>query len=468
MLPSNDGQGTSPPWLGHPLDVLEQWHATRRSTPYQLDMRRGLPSSDQIGLSRQLLSLPGDTVFDCSDGQDWLNYGGLQGMPELRQLLGPLLLGIDDPGQVAIGGNSSLALMHAVVGLAWRRGLPGHRPWSEAERVRFICPVPGYDRHFAICDDFGIGMIPVALDAHGPDMDQVEAIAARDPSVRGMWCMPRHSNPYGSIYSDATVQRLAALQAAAADFTLFCDNAYAVNDHDFSDWKAPTLQAACVAAGHPERCLQFASTSKMAIPGAGVALLGASPALLHWWLAGQRACTIGPDKVNQVRHLLLFRHAAGTLEHMQRHGELLAGRLAPVMDVFARGLGGLQDVHWTRPRGGYFVTLQVPAGCATRVVELASQVGLSLTPAGVTHCDGVDPEDRFLRIAPSALSPHEAACAAQVIVCCVRLACHEQDCRRRTGRAPSLGIQAGDGVAMVQPHAGHLAARASDTRPFDP
>ncbi|QNR97119.1 aminotransferase class I/II-fold pyridoxal phosphate-dependent enzyme [Stenotrophomonas sp. 169] len=406
------------------LGKLLRWHAACRAAPLGLDMTRGLPSREQIALSHAMLSLPGVAPFDSEDGQDWLNYGGQQGIPQLRALLAPLLLGVP-PAQAAVGGNSSLAMMHGAIGLAWRIGLPGHAPWSAASEVRFLCPVPGYDRHFAICRDHGIAMVPVPMGVDGPDMDQVEERAARDPLIRGMWCVPRHSNPCGAIYSAEVIHRLATMNTAAPDFTLFCDNAYAAHDFAPQASALPGLYDACATAGHPDRPLMFASTSKMTIPGAGIAMLGGSAQRVHWWLSAQQRCTIGPDKVNQVRHLRFFVDAAGVARHMQQHGTLLQQRFERVQQVFARRLSALQDVYWSRPSGGYFITLWVPPGCARRIVRLAAEAGVAITPAGTTHCSGIDSEDRCLRIAPSRLSPDHAAQAADIIAGCVLLACAE-------------------------------------------
>lgn len=408
----------------HRLDALRAWHDACRKAPMAFDMTRGLPSGEQIALSHAMLSLPGPAPFDSGDGQDWLNYGGQQGIPQLLALLAPLLLGVPAT-QAAVGGNSSLAMMHAAIGLAWRIGLPGHAPWSDAHEVRFLCPVPGYDRHFAICSDHGIALAPVPMGHDGPDMDRVEKHVAQDPRIRGMWCVPRHSNPCGATYSAEVLRRLATMHTAAPDFTLFCDNAYAVHDFAPQALARPGLYDACATAGNPDRVLLFGSTSKMTIPGAGVALVGGSARLLDWWLAAQRACTIGPDKVNQVRHLRFFGDAAGVARHMQQHGYLMQQRFEQVLRVFAQRLRAQSDVRWSRPAGGYFITLWVPTGCARRVVSLASQAGVRLTSAGTTHCGGTDPEDRCLRIAPSRLPAADAARAAEIIAGCVLLACAE-------------------------------------------
>ena len=388
-------------------------------------MTRGLPSTEQVALSHALLRLPGDATFKSAEGVDWLNYGDLQGLAEVRALFAPLLLGVP-AAQAAVGGNSSLALMHGVISLAWRKGFPGTAPWGDSKApVRFLCPVPGYDRHFAICIDHGIELVTVPMDHNGPIMDIVEQHVAQDPSIRGMWCVPHHSNPGGCTYSEDVLTRLATMPAAAPDFTIFCDNAYVVHDFPTTPARPPTLHAKCVTAGHPDRTWVFASTSKMTVPGAGIAFIGGSVARLAWWLEGQRACTLGPDKVNQVRHLRFFGNAEGVRAHMAAQGALLQARFACVLAVFERVLDSVPGVRWTRPGGGYFITLQVPAGCARRVVSLAAQAGVRLTPAGATHCHGVDPEDSCLRIAPSRLSLIEATRAAEVVAGCVRLASTE-------------------------------------------
>ena len=414
----------SVPPVPHSLHAptLQAWHQRCCSLQILIDMTRGLPSAEQVALSQGLLHLPGDTAFTSAEGVDWRNYGGLQGLVEVRALFAPLLLGVPAT-QVAVGGNSSLALMHGVIGLAWRKGFPGAAPWRNTQTpVRFLCPVPGYDRHFAICTDYGIELVPVPMNGDGPDMEIVERRVAQDPLIRGMWRVPHHSNPGGCTYSETVLERLAMMPAAAADFTIFCDNAYVVHDFPATPACPPALHRACVAAGNPDRALVFASTSKMTIPGAGMAFIGGSAARMAWWLEAQRARTLGPDKLNQVRHLLFFGDAERVRAHMAAHGALLQARFACVLAVFERLLGNVPDVHWTRPGGGYFITLQVPVGCARRVVSLAAQAGVRLTPAGSTHCHGVDPQDSCLRIAPSCLSPHQATAAAGIVAGCVRLA----------------------------------------------
>lgn len=398
----------------------------------RIDMSRGLPSPEQIALSRPLLNLPGELPFASSDGQDWLNYGGLQGVAEVRELLAPILLGLP-ACQCAMGGNSSLALMHQTLAQAWIKGFPGALPWAQAPRIRFLCIEPGYDRHFAICEYFGIEMVPVPMCADGPDMDIVERHVATDASVRGMWCVPRHANPTGTIYSAATIERLGSMPSAAKDFRIICDNAYVVHDFPQDEARtqadALTLHAAACRAGHEDRVLAFASTSKMTIPGAGIALFGASPRMLEWWLQGQRARTVGPDKVNQVRHLLFFRDAANLHAHMRRQGALVQLRVRCVEQIFQRYLDDMEGVSWSSPSGGYFLCLRLPVGTARDVAHRAATHGIQLTKPGATHCHGLDPEDRYLRIAPSQLSLDDTVVAATVVARTVEAVCGKGDAR---------------------------------------
>lgn len=407
----------------------------------RVNMARGLPSPAQVALSRPLLCLPGNHAFSSVDGIDWLNYGDLQGLAEVRERFGPLLLGLP-ASQVAVGGNSSLELMHQAISHAWIKGFPGHPPWSTLPCVRFLCPEPGYDRHFAICEYFGVELVPVRMRQDGPDMDEVEQLIADDPTIRGMWCVPRHSNPSGAIYSRETIDRLARMAPAAEDFRIFCDNAYVMHDFEGPALADITLQSACARSGHEDRVLVFASTSKMSIPGAGLSFFGASPRMLRWWLEGRQAATIGPDKVNQVRHLQFFRSQEILAAHMRQHGQLLRARFDVVLRVFQEQLSHVAGVDWSTPSGGYFICLRVRHGQAQRVARLAADAGVTLTPPGSTHCHGIDPEDRYLRIAPSHLDVDDAAHAAGVIAQAVLAASEEsgQACGPaepdRTGSGP--------------------------------
>lgn len=410
------------------LGQLKQAFDQLRRPDAPLNMTRGLPSPAQVALAEGFLHLPGATPFTPSDGTDWLNYGGLEGLKDVRDLFGPSLLGL--PGeQVVVGENSSLALMHEAIGHAWVRGFPGAEPWGKAQKVRFLCPEPGYDRHFAICEYYGIEMVPIALGDSGPDMDEVERLVKQDPTLRGIWCVPKHANPNGAVYSATTVDRLAAMHTAAADFKIIWDNAYAVHDFTPGQPSAPDITALCARAGHADRPLLFASTSKMLIPSAGLAFFGGSPAMVSWWLGCRKYKTIGPDKVNQVRHLLFFKDSATLQAHMGQHGDLLRDKFAAVDRILHNHLAGLDHVSWSTPTGGYFVALTVPAGMAKRVVALAEQANVKMTPAGATHCYGVDVHERCLRIAPSYLSLEEVEAATEVIALAVLLAMGQAEAR---------------------------------------
>jgi DNA-binding transcriptional MocR family regulator len=394
-----------------------------------LDLTRGKPSGEQLDLSDELLTIlkPGD--LRAADGTDCRNYGGLVGLPELRTVFAELL---QVPAEQLLAcGNASLQVMYDVLAHAMLSTLPGgERPWSQEPEVRFLCPVPGYDRHFTLAARFGVTLVPVALTGEGPDMDEVERLVAADPTIKGIWCVPKYSNPTGESYSEETVRRLAAMPTAAPDFRLFWDNAYAV--HHLTEDRVELLPVlrACAEAGHADRAFVFGSTSKITHAGAGVAFFGSSAANTAWYSSLASAQTIGPDKVNQLRHARFFPSAQAVLEHMDRHRELLAPRFAAVHEVLEAELGPLGDVSWTAPLGGYFVSLQVPQGCAGEVVRLAKEAGIALTPAGAAFPGGVDPEDSHIRLAPSFPSVAEVRAAMRGVAVCVRLAAAEQAARQ--------------------------------------
>jgi len=328
---------------------------------------------------------------------------------------------------VVVANNSSLALMHDCVAYALLKGASDSAaPWSKQGEIAFLCPVPDYDRHFRICEDYGIRMIPVAMREDGPDMDEVERLAATDVSIKGMWCMPKYSNPAGITFSDAVIERLARMKTAAPDFRLFWDNAYAV--HHLTDERVEIANILEMGArhGHANRALVFASTSKITLAGAGLGLFAASKESVKWLLARMTPRTIGPDKLNQWRHVLFLKNEAGILELMDRHRALIAPKFQKVLEVFEAKLARVPEVGWTRPKGGYFISLQVPKGCARRMVELAQAAGIELTPAGATHPCGKDPEDRTIRIAPTFPDLEEVAQAAEGVALCVLLAAAER------------------------------------------
>ena len=386
-----------------------------------LDLTRGKPSSDQLALSNALLALPGESDFTAADGTDVRNYGGLQGLPELRALLAPLF-GVP-PAQVVLGDNSSLALMHDAIVFALLKGtVNSPRPWGQEPRLAFLCPVPGYDRHFAITVDFGFDLIPVPLGVDGPDMDVVERLVATDPAVKGMWCVPKYSNPTGTIYSTATTERLAAMPTAAPDFRVFWDDAYAVHHLTAERIATPNLLEACRRHGHPHRAWVFGSTSKVTLGGAGVALFAASPENVAWYLARMGKRTIGGDKVNQLRHVRHLKDTAGLLALMDRHRAIVAPKFASVIDTFERELAGTGVATWSVPKGGYFITLDVLDGCAAHVIRLAKAAGVALTPAGSTYPHGRDPRDANIRIAPTFPDLASVTTAAEGVAVSVLLA----------------------------------------------
>ncbi|MEU1150561.1 aminotransferase class I/II-fold pyridoxal phosphate-dependent enzyme [Streptomyces sp. NPDC005863] len=413
------------------LEQARKEYAELAGRGLSLDLTRGKPATEQLDLAEDLLSLPGGR-HTAADGTDVRNYGGLQGLPELREIFAELLQ--VPAGQLLALGNSSLELMHDCLVHALLGEVPGATSrWVDQEPIAFLCPVPGYDRHFSLCRRFGIDMIPVAMTPEGPDMDEVERLVAGNPAVKGIWCVPKYSNPDGVVYSDETVARLAAMPTAAPDFRIFWDNAYAVHDLTDEPAELADLLAACAAAGHEDRAFVFGSTSKITSAGAGVAFFGSSAANLKWLLAANQKRSIGPDKVNQLRHVMFLKDADGVRAHMARHRALLRPKFETVARILEAELGGTGLATWTSPKGGYFVTLTVPDGCAKEVVRHAAEAGIVLTPAGATHPLGDDPSDAVIRIAPSYPSLAELEEAMKGLTVCVRLAALEQRTAAVTG-----------------------------------
>ena len=391
----------------------------------KLDLTRGKPSPEQLDLSAELLRLPGATDFVAENATDTRNYGGLQGLIEARRLFSTLLEA--PPEQIIVANNASLALMHDIVAFALLKGTcDSSEPWSKQGNIAFLCPVPGYDRHFKICEDYGIRMVSVRLREDGPDMDEVQELVAADPSIKGMWCVPKYSNPTGTIYSDSVVERLAAMKTAASDFRIFWDNAYVVHHLTDEQVSIANLLESSAAHGHANRAFVFASTSKITFGGAGLAAMAASKPNAQWLLARMTPQTIGPDKINQLRHVRFLKNKEGIAALMDKHRQLLAPKFKAVLDIFDAELSTLSGVTWTRPKGGYFISLEVPQGCARRVVTLAKEAGVVLTPAGATHPHGNDPEDRTIRIAPSFPNLGEVREAAKAVALCVQLASAEK------------------------------------------
>jgi DNA-binding transcriptional MocR family regulator len=395
-----------------------------RTRGLKLDMTRGKPAPEQLDLANGLLTLPGNGDYFSDAREDGRNYGNVQGLAEARALFSRLM---GAPAErIVIGENASLAIMHDSIVWALLKGVPGSvRPWSKEADIAFLCPVPGYDRHFAICADFGIRMIPVPLTGHGPDMDIVEALVA-DPAVKGMWCVPKYANPTGEIYSDETIRRLAAMKTGAPDFRLFWDNAYAVHHLTAERHEIANILDACAEAGNPDRAFVFASTSKITFAGAGLSFFAASAANVAWYLARAGKRTIGPDKLNQIRHVRFLKDDAGLTAHMEKHRALLAPKFDAVLKALEERLGGTGVARWTQPEGGYFVSVDALDGTAERVVVLAKEAGLALTPAGATWPHGRDPHDRTLRLAPSFPSLDEVRTASEGIAVCILLAAIEK------------------------------------------
>ena len=388
----------------------------------KLDMSRGKPSADQLNLSMGMMdTLTSGVDLTCEDGVDCRNYGGLDGIDEAKQLLADMMEVPKD--NVIIFGNSSLNVMYDTVARAMTHGIMGSTPWCKLDKVKFLCPVPGYDRHFAITEHFGIEMINIPMSESGPDMDMVEQYVNNDPSVKGIWCVPKYSNPQGVVYSDETVRRFAALKPAAADFRIFWDNAYCVHHlyEDKQDYLIEILME-CKKAGNPDMVYKFSSTSKISFPGSGIAAMAASDANLEDIRSTMRVQTIGHDKVNQLRHVRFFGDIHGIVEHMKKHADILRPKFETVLEVLERELGGLEIGSWIAPRGGYFISFDALDGCAKAIVAKAKEAGVVMTGAGATFPYGKDPHDSNIRIAPSYPTPEELAVAAEVFVLSVKLA----------------------------------------------
>jgi DNA-binding transcriptional MocR family regulator len=394
-----------------------------RERGLHLDLTRGKPSSAQLDLSDGLLSLPHGTT-DAA-GVDTRNYGGLEGITEIRSMFAELL-GIDTE-QIVAGGNSSLVMMREVLADLWLKGgVDSERPWGAEEKVTFICPVPGYDRHFTLLDWFGIDTVTVPMHDDGPDVEAVAALAASDPSIKGMWLVPTYSNPTGSVTTQEVAARLAAMPTAAPDFKILWDNAYALHHLTEDEAKSADILSLAAVAGHPHRPIVFASTSKITYAGAGVGFLAGSVETVRWYVAHLGKGSIGPDKVNQLRHAQFFGSPQGVRDHMARHREIIAPKFEAVEEVLSDRLGGLGIATWTHPGGGYFVSLDVPDGTASRVVALAKDAGVALTPAGASFPGGRDPHDRNIRLAPTFPELAEVRAAMDAVATCVLLAAAEQ------------------------------------------
>ena len=396
-----------------------------KSQGLKLDMSRGKPSTEQLNLSMGMMDvLNSSSDLVCEEGVDCRNYGVLDGIREAKQLLADMM---EVPKEnIVIFGNSSLNIMYDTVSRGMLLGFMGNTPWCKLDKVKFLCPVPGYDRHFAVTEHFGIEMINVPMTEDGPDMDMVEKLVSEDEAIKGIWCVPKYSNPQGYVYSDETVRRMASLKPAAKDFRVFWDNAYAMHHLYREEKPFPNILEECEKAGNPDMVFEFVSTSKISFAGAGIAAMASSKANLDDARKSLVIQTIGYDKVNQLRHVRFFENLDGVKAHMEKHAALLRPRFELVLRTLEENLKGTGAGTWTEPKGGYFITFEAVEGCASRIVELAKEAGVVLTPAGSPFPYGKDPKDAVIRIAPSYPTLEELDQAGQVFVVCAKLATVEK------------------------------------------
>ena len=400
---------------------LEKQYEDAKGKGLKLDMSRGKPSAAQLDLSMGIMDvLTSESVLKTEAGLDCRNYGVLDGIPEAKKLMADMMEVA--PEQVIVYGNSSLNIMYDTVSRSVTHGVLGSTPWCKLDQVKFLCPVPGYDRHFAITQYFGIEMINVPMSPEGPDMDLVEKLVAEDASVKGIWCVPKYSNPQGYSYSDETIRRFANLKPAAEDFRIYWDNAYCIHHlYDDNQVEQPEILAECAKAGNPDMVYKFSSTSKVTFPGSGIAALAASEANLSEIRKQMTIQTIGHDKLNQLRHVRFFGGIEGMKKHMSKQAAILRPKFEAVTDILEKELGGLGIGEWTKPLGGYFISFDALPGCAKAIVAKCKEAGVVMTGAGATFPYGKDPKDSNIRIAPSFPTPEEMAQAADLFALCVKL-----------------------------------------------
>ena len=402
-------------------ESLNKEYAEAKAKGLALDMSRGKPSAKQLDVSLGLL----DTINSSSDlkaldGTDCRNYGVLDGIPEAKKLMADMMG--TTPDHVIVYGNASLNIMYDQISRAYTHGILGNTPWCKLDKVKFLCPVPGYDRHFAITERFGIEMINIPMSESGPDMGMVEEYVSKDASVKGIWCVPKYSNPQGYTYSEETVKRMAALKPAAEDFRIFWDNDYVIHDlYDDNKDEIADIISECEKAGNPDMVFEFASTSKVSFPGSGIAALATSANNIADIKKQLTIQTIGHDKLNQLRHVRFFKDINGLKEHMRKHAEFMRPKFEAVESVLEEELGGLGIGSWTEPKGGYFISFEAMDGCAKAIVAKCKEAGVKLTGAGATFPYGKDPKDSNIRIAPSFPTPEEMKQAADLFVLCVKL-----------------------------------------------
>ncbi|MBQ4068158.1 MAG: aminotransferase class I/II-fold pyridoxal phosphate-dependent enzyme [Lachnospiraceae bacterium] len=400
---------------------LEKKFEDAKGKGLTLDMSRGKPSKEQLDLSNDMMDvLIGSSDMKAENGMDVRNYGILDGISEAKKLMADIM-GVSSDN-VIVCGNASLNIMYDMVSRAMLFGVLGSTPWSKLDKVKFLCPAPGYDRHFAITELFGIEMINIPMTAEGPDMDMVEEYVNNDESIKGIWCVPKYSNPQGVTYSDEVVKRFAALKPAAKDFRIFWDNAYAIHDL-YPDDKDELLEifAECKKNGNENMVYEFCSTSKVSYAGAGISAIAASKENIEQILKIMTIQTIGYDKVNMLRHVRYFKDINGVYKHMEKHAESLRPKFEAVLEIFERELSGLEIGSWISPKGGYFISFDSMEGCAKDIVAMCKEAGVTLTGAGATYPYKKDPKDSNIRIAPSFPTDEEMRSAAEIFTLCVKL-----------------------------------------------
>ncbi len=403
----------------------EKQYLDFKSLGLKLDMSRGKPAPAQLELTMPMLDvLSAKDTLSTEKGLDCRNYGVLDGIPEAKKMFADVL-GVQ-PENIIVYGNSSLAIMFDTITRAWTHGILGNKPWSQYDEVKFLCPVPGYDRHFGICEYYGIKMINIPCNDEGPDMDMIEKLVSEDETVKGIWCVPQYSNPTGVSYSDAVVKRFAALKPKAADFRLFWDNAYCI--HHLTDTPECILNIfdECKKNGTENMIYEFMSTSKVSFPGAGVAVLATSVENAEYIKKGLGVSTIGFDKINQLRHIRFFGDAEGLKNHMKLHKDIIAPKFDVVIDQLEKNIAPLGIANWHKAEGGYFISFDAMSGCAKRIVALCKEAGVVLTGAGATYPYGMDPEDSNIRIAPSYPTVEELSKAMELFCICIKLASAEK------------------------------------------
>ena len=415
-----DFQKCRPQELQELREQLQQQYSEFKSRNITLDMTRGKPCAEQLDLAAGLFDCVDHNRYAAEDGSDCRNYGGLDGIAEAKTLFAELMEVQTD--EIIIGGNSSLNMMHDAFMRAMVNGVGENgTPWKSQSKIKFLCPSPGYDRHFSICQYLGIEMITIDMNADGPDMDTVEALVADDESIKGIWCVPKYSNPTGAVYSDSVVDRLAAMQTRADDFLIFWDNAYSVHHLGQKSARLKNILSACKKTGHPDRALMFGSTSKISFASAGLAMMAGSKSSMDQARKQMFYQTIGPDKLNQLRHVRFFKNMAGIEDHMLKHAGILKPKFDAVQQALENGLGGKNIASWSKPEGGYFVSVDMLEGCAGPVVQMAADAGVKLTPAGSTFPYMKDPLDRNIRLAPSFPPLDDIRQAMELVSICIQL-----------------------------------------------